>query len=285
MKTPLFWNAEDGLTPSEPLPPPARGELLVEVTQTLCVPGSPPIPAAATGSVVDAGQQTTLGRDTQVVFACRRLASQVIVPESSCFVSTLPPESALYLPVVADLLLALDQAHPDLGWNAVLTGTDEWAHLTALVMAQAGARSVSCLVSSDESLPQGATHGFVSLSGKDDGSLSHHLTTLRGPIVFVETTGRASVLQNVLDVIPPQSALILTGTVGGDVTSINFYADVHKKNIRIFGASGGLDQERGVRAERLLQRRLRPRVLPRFAATSGNTPTLPDGGFVFTWQA
>jgi hypothetical protein len=283
MNAPLAWNGQHGFQPADRLSPPGRGELLIEVAQTLCIPGSPPAPAAATGHVVDAGQQTTMGRDTPVVFSFSRLVSQVIVPESACFVSTLPPESALQLPLVADLLLALDTAQPDLGWNAILTGSDEWAHLAALVVGQAGSRTVSCLAT-DTTPPPEATHTYTSLLGNGDGSLSQLMVSLRGPVVFIETTGSAAVLQNVLDVIPPHGALILAGAAGGDVTAINVYTDVHKKNIRILGAAGGLDQQRALRAERLLQHRLKLRPLPRIAAASGTTPALPTAGVVFAWE-
>jgi threonine dehydrogenase-like Zn-dependent dehydrogenase len=103
-------------------------------------------------------------------------------------------------------------------------------------------------------------------------------------VVFIETTGSAAVLQNILDVIPPHASLILAGAGDGDVTAINVYADVHKKNIRIIGAAGGLDPQRALRAERLLQHRLKPRPLPRIAAANGATPALPTAGVVFTWE-
>jgi threonine dehydrogenase-like Zn-dependent dehydrogenase len=103
-------------------------------------------------------------------------------------------------------------------------------------------------------------------------------------MVFFDTTGSATVLQAVLDVIPPHSALILLGNDPGDIASINFYQDVHKKSIRIVGAAGGIAAHCGERAERLVQARIPPADTPQFHAAVDTVPAPAAGCFVLAWE-
>jgi len=284
MSRTLAWDGQGALHPAAPPGAPARGELLVGVTHTLCIPGAPPWPASACGQVLDGGPQTQLGRDTRVVFATRSIASHVLVPETSCFVTSLPAASALFLPPVADLLKALDTCMPDLGWNAIVTGTDPLARLFVRVLTGCGARRVACQVAEGEDMPTGATDAFTTLSRSQPGGLAATVATRSGPVLFLETTGRASVLQSILDVIPAHGMLVLAGHTPGDVTSLNVYADVHKKNIRIVGAAAGLDMQRGLRAERLLQRRVSvPTLSTAWALPETALPQATEG-FVLSWS-
>jgi threonine dehydrogenase-like Zn-dependent dehydrogenase len=283
MLRPLLWSGKAAITHGTEVAAPRAGEVLVAITHTLCASSTPPGALTAMGRVAEVGAGC-MAVDTQVIFRCREMTSALTVPAQDCFPLQNPRAPMLTVPLVADILRALDQAAPDLGWSGIVLGGDALARLATLVAANAGARQVVCHSPEAAAPPPGATATFTDLSGTAVSSLHHVVHRSRGPMVFFDTTGSATVLQAVLDVIPPHSALILLGNDPGDITSINFYQDVHKKSIRIVGAAGGIAAHCGERAERLVQARIPPADTPQFHAAVDTVPAPAAGCFVLAWE-
>ena len=239
MKTNLIWDGRSEIVESGPLRSPSDREVSIEISHTLCL-GSPTRPLTLCGRVVAAGRGCQLSPDTEVVVPGTELTSGMTLAENSCSVSSAPPQSRVWAPLVAGFLQALGKVQIDMGWNAIVTGSDAWARLLGDLTHFTGARSL-----------------------------------------VVETSAPAN---GNLDSAPARS-IVHDSRVSweGGTTSINFYQDVHKKNVRILGVAP-VCGDMGNRADRMLQSRLQPPLLREIVASEGSIPESPDGYHVLTWQ-
>ena len=85
----------------------------------------------------------------------------------------------------------------------------------------------------------GADHTF----NPEDTDFSEKLseaTQGEGPAVVIEATGHPDAISTALDVAGRDARVVLLASTRGETPSVNFYRDVHKKGLMLYGAHNSI---------------------------------------------
>jgi len=189
-----------------------------------------------------AGRLATMGATrvnpgTVLVRGHHQIDSEVIV--SSADVITLPRSvelsSAMLIPPVASALALWETLHLELGEAAVWTGGAPLSGLVGQVALWRGACPAVELGSTQSSGSAEGRPGIDVLDGSDAEEASAKLAAIaadRPGFAAIDLSGRADVIDILLEVIPRWGRLVLAGPPGSSVT-IDFYKNIHRKGIII----------------------------------------------------
>jgi threonine dehydrogenase-like Zn-dependent dehydrogenase len=266
----LTWDGRGVVQETDGSPAPKPGQLLVAVSHCLFEPGNPARCLSALATVLHSGSSDSLPVGSTVCFATHVFANRQVVPQAQCHaISGVPTEQALLVPVIAGILRLMAALETDLGWTAVVNGEDLAARLLRQVAHSAGARQV--LVS---------TAGKRLAPGSDNGArdtevpLQQVLSGIGGSVVAIDTTARPSDIQNLMSALPALNTCGLYGYSSGGVAAVNFYLDVHRKNIQIVGSSQNLQAQDLDRAQQFVRcGRVAVADMPRVPARKHDAPT------------
>jgi hypothetical protein len=156
-------------------------------------------------------------------------ASVVQIAESRCMpvAASLDVARALALPALAAALSMWEALHLELGETAVFTSGGVLSALVGQVAFWRG----GCPVIQLGPAGVGATPDIVNIDWTDSEEAARRLTIAtanRPGFAAVESSGRAEVLDILLEMMPRGSRLLLAGPAGQPVT-IDFYKNVHRK--------------------------------------------------------
>ena len=254
----LQWNGSGLLSRVEPPVRPDAGEVLVDATHTL-LELSPARALASTGTVRECGAGVELQPNARVVVSAPAASSALTVRARSCFVIEGAAEaaSAVLIPPLAEVLRALRLGEPDLGSRVIVTGSDLRAELLLHILSWAVARSVVSVRAHDAPEPVSRVdHLFRGNPSDYQMALALQLQQARGPVLGLDTTSQDSVIQSLLASVPSGSAIVLLEGGGSGSSPINFYRDVHSKNLRIIGCTPrSVAPEDFLKASRLLEKK------------------------------
>jgi hypothetical protein len=278
VNTILQWNGSTSLAWTAPPASPRQGEVLLHATHTLLELHPEPRALVSIATVAEAGPGVELRPGSPVAVSSPTPGSFLSVDAASCTQIPAPaePAAASVTPLLAEVLGALRCAKPDLGAEGVVAGSDLRAELLLRVLSLAGFRSVTSLRAADAPEPVGAVDKVVRGSAAGEGeTLGERLKKLQGPVCAFDTTSQGSMIQALMSAAPDRSTIVLLAGHGSGASAVNFYRDVHRKNLRLLGVaawSASADDLR--RATRLLQEKRIELDLFRFGSVQAS-PGVP----------
>jgi threonine dehydrogenase-like Zn-dependent dehydrogenase len=148
------------------------------------------------------------------------LATAIDVPEE------IDADAAVFLPFLAEALRAWDLLDLEIGSAAVVTQGSPWSGLLAAAARCYGA--VPVLVGS-----AGAAGGSA-IDVADVDAVTRFAATLSGfpAVCVVELSGRAEVVDVVLEAVPLYARVLFAGP-RGDRLTIDYYVNVHRKGMHL----------------------------------------------------
>lgn len=222
--------------------------------------------------------------NAHVVLRPAAAASRLAVHESELWnvPAHLDPLRQLVFPAIQQLFAALSTA-ADPGWTAWVSGSGLLAALCLAAAPSLGARR-TVWIPEDGGEAAALDADEIVAGGRD--ARAERLAALAaqsyGRVIGFETTGDVVALQALLAALPAGAALVLPGLAAPRSAAVNFYRDVHKKNVAIVGAGAEVRGDRGLaaRAERWLRLRLQPSWSPRLAECEAriDIDPAPDSG-------
>jgi threonine dehydrogenase-like Zn-dependent dehydrogenase len=191
-------------------------------------------------SVIEHGSQSLRGCGLGRVNGGRVLFVFDSVPGGEVAVPATPPfplpdavddDTAMLVPAVATVLSLWDLLELELGERAVVTGGHPWSDLAAAIGGWYGANPVFHLSDEEKKAPSSCVIGvaaaefpsIVKTSAAAHGGLG---------VAVVELSGRAEMVDLLLENIPPFSRLVLAGDRREQLT-IDFYLNVHRKGFQL----------------------------------------------------
>jgi len=278
----LEWDGRGPIQSVDSVRRPDDSEVLVAVGHVLCESASVAKALSAVGIVEQAGSLSGLSVGDPVVCATDQIASHLTLAAQQCLpISGVATSEALLMPPVAGVLKLMENIKADLGWTAIISGDGLIADLTAQVAGVSGARQV-LRVHKEEVEAVDSTGNDVEES---PDLLASKLAEASGPIVGIDTTAHPTEIQGLLSTLPVRSTCALHGGAGGGVSAINFYLDVHRKNIRILGNSASLTIQHLQRARAFVESgRLQRHDWPATSARANEVPNIPmDSAYTLEW--
>ncbi len=252
----LQWTGSGPLATVEPPAIPGAGEVLLHATHTLLEFHPEPHALPSIARVRERGSDVDLQPGARVAVQEPTPRNALTVAAKSCIAieASADAAAAAVVAVLAEVLLALRRIECDLGTNAIVTGSDLRAELLLLVLSAAGMRSVLAIREADAPEPIAAVANLLRGSPSEyREALAAHLQGLRGPVRAFDTTAKNGVIESLLAAVPSASSVALLGRRNSTPTNVNFYRDVHRKNVRLIGSGpSSVSGEDSGRAHRLL---------------------------------
>ena len=151
----------------------------------------------------------------------------------------MPAEEAVFFNLGAIALQGIRKTRIELGEAALILGQG-LIGLLALQLAQLSGAIPVIAVDLDESRLDisknlGADHAFTPEAANFSEAVKV-ATGDSGPAVVVEATGHPEGIQTALDVAGWGARLVLLASTRGETPKVNFYRDVHKKGLILYGA-------------------------------------------------
>ncbi len=182
------------------------------------------------------------------VVSMRGHASRVVAPAGACWrvPEGLAPELAVYFALGAIALQGVRRARVELGDSVATLGLGLVGNL-ALQLARlqgalpavgldpaAGRRELALRCGADACLDPAEGEPGTTLTAACGG---------RDPAVVIEATGRPEAVNQAFELAARHGRVVLLASTRG-VTEANFYRDVHKKGLTVYGAHAGARPER-----------------------------------------
>jgi threonine dehydrogenase-like Zn-dependent dehydrogenase len=236
---------------------PSGGQVFLDVIATWCDFDPRPRALAALAQVRQAGTPVDLQAGDRVAVIAPPPSNVLLVPRASCWPLAPGADAArsLLATVLAGVLCAVHRGAAALGSSAVVSGDNLQAELLLQVLRAAGMRAVCNVRSAEAPPPLLPVEPLFRGSPADyQEALAAHLQPSRGPVIAYDTTSRSSVILSLLAALPKGSTLVLLSGEGSGSASVNFYRDVHRKNLQVVGSPPAAAEEPDfVRASRLLE--------------------------------
>jgi acetyl-CoA acetyltransferase len=157
--------------------------------------------------------------------------------------------------VLAEVAHALDRARLEPGWVGVVAGADLRAELLLAMSGNAGARHLIAV--RDANAPEPRVAPDLLLRGRVSdyqAQLVEALESIGAPVVAFSTASDSQVVHALLSALPASSRLVLLAGDSNGSTQVNFYSDVHRKNVMVAGVdANSFGHQDVIRAQRLLQ--------------------------------
>ena len=244
------------------LPPVGAGEVLVATECTLISPGTerafllglpnaqgryPTRPGYSNiGRVVDVGKAvadcevgdrvaSTQGHTSHFVDSPSRLLKIAS--------ADMPAEEAVFFNLGAIALQGVRKARIELGEAALVLGQGLIGLLAMQLSKLSGALPLIAADLTDNRLAISKSMGADYTFNPEDADFSEQLgdaTQGNGPAVIIEATGHPDAISTALEVAGWGTRVVLLASTRGETPSVNFYRDVHKKGLILYGAHNSI---------------------------------------------
>ena len=244
------------------VPPVGDDEVLVATDCTLISPGTerafllglpnaqgryPSRPGYSNiGTVIETGKAvtdwavgdrvaSTQGHTSHFVTAPNRLLK---VPSTD-----VPTEEAVFFNLGAIALQGVRKARIELGEATLVLGQGLIGLLAMQLSKLSGAIPVIAADLTDSRLELAKSIGADFALNPEDANFSDQLrdaTHGDGPAVVIEATGHPDAITTALDVAGQDGRMVLLASTRGETPSVNFYRDVHKKGLILYGAHNSI---------------------------------------------
>ena len=244
------------------LPPIGDDEVLVATACTLISPGTerafllglpnaqgryPSRPGYSNiGTVIEVGKAVTNCQVGERVASTQGHTSHFVTsPNRLLKVASadVPAEEAVFFNLGAIALQGVRKARIELGEATLILGQGLIGLLAMQLSRLSGATPLIAADLTDSRLEisksMGADHAF----NPEDANFSEQLgdvTNGDGPAVVIEATGHPDAISTALDVAGRDARVVLLASTRGETPKVNFYRDVHKKGLILYGAHNAI---------------------------------------------
>jgi threonine dehydrogenase-like Zn-dependent dehydrogenase len=215
---------------------PNRSELRVHIQATShdvsALAGGRPFAVGRTGSALDSEGHRA---ETVLVRGTHTADSEVNIQTSECVVLAAPLSAglAILVPPLASALALWETLRLELGDAVVWTTGHPLSALVGQVALWRGACPAIELGSPADARAHSGTTEFVDSAEQEDAAKRlARLVGARPGFAAVDLSGRADLIDTLLEVMPQWSRLLLAGPPGAPLT-IDFYKNVHRKGATI----------------------------------------------------
>ena len=244
------------------LPPVGDDEILVATECTLISPGTerafllglpnaqgryPTRPGYSNvGRVVDIGKSVTDCEVGDRVASTQGHTSHFVTSPSHLLKITsadVPAEEAVFFNLGAIALQGVRKARIELGEATLILGQG-LIGLSAMQLSKlSGALPLIAADLTDSRLEISKRVGADYTFNPEDADFAEQLgdaTKGEGPAVVIEATGHPDAISTALDVAGRDARVVLLASTRGETPSVNFYRDVHKKGLILYGAHNSI---------------------------------------------
>ena len=244
------------------LPPVVDNEVLVATECTLISPGTerafllglpnaqgryPAHPGYSNiGTIVEVGKAvtdwevgdrvaSTQGHTSHFVTSPRRLLKIAS--------ADVPAEEAVFFNLGAIALQGVRKARIELGEATLVLGQGLIGLLAMQLSKLSGALPLIAADLTDSRLEISKRVGADYTFNPEDTDFSAQLeeaTQGNGPAIIIEATGHPDAITTALDVAGQGARVVLLASTRGETPSVNFYRDVHKKGLILYGAHNSI---------------------------------------------
>ena len=240
------------------LPPIGDDEVLVATNATLISPGTerafllglpnaqghyPSRPGYSNiGTVIEIGNAVTGFKVGERVASTQGHTSHfATAPNRLLKVASadVPSEEAVFFNLGAIALQGIRKARIELGEATLVLGQGLIGLLALQLAKLSGALPAIAADLTDSRLELAKTIGADAILNPEDTNFSEQLNTVtngNGPAVVIEATGHPDAVSTALDVAGWGARVVLLASTRGETPKVNFYRDVHKKGLILYGA-------------------------------------------------
>ena len=244
------------------LPPLGDDEVLVETECTLISPGTerafllglpnaqgryPSRPGYSNiGTVVEVGKAVTDSKVGERVASTQGHTSHFIAsPNRMLKVAStdVPAEEAVFFNLGAIALQGVRKARIELGEATLVLGQGLIGLLAMQLSKLSGAIPLIAADLTDSRLEISKRIGADYTLNPEDVDFSEQLSDATrgdGPSVVIEATGHPDAVSTALDVAGWCARVVLLASTRGETPNVNFYRDVHKKGLILYGAHNAI---------------------------------------------
>ena len=168
----------------------------------------------------------------RVVCRCRHTSHAVIDAQSCLPVpESVPDVDAAVYRLGSIALQGIRKAQIQLGWEVAVLGLGPIGNLAGQLARAAGATEVAGIDPVDWRRELALDCGFDRVTGSADNWMDRHSFQS-----VIEATGAPDVIPLAFQLAARQGHVVLLASSRGETHDVNFYRDVHKKGLTIFGA-------------------------------------------------
>ena len=244
------------------LPPIGDDEVLVATECTLISPGTerafllglpnaqgryPSRPGYSNiGTVIEIGKAVTKCQVGERVASTQGHTSHFVTSPSRLLkvASTdVPAEEAVFFNLGAIALQGIRKARIELGEATMVLGQGLIGLLATQLAKLSGATPLIAADLTDSRLEISKSMGADYALNPEDTNFSEQLgdvTKSDGPSVVIEATGHPDAISTALDIAGWGARLVLLASTRGETPKVNFYRDVHKKGLILYGAHNSI---------------------------------------------
>ena len=154
-----------------------------------------------------------------------------------------PAEEAVFFNLGAIALQGVRKARIELGEAALVLGQGLIGLLAMQLSKLSGALPLMAADLTDSRLEISKSMGADYTFNPEDADFSERLgdaTQGKGPAVIIEATGHPDAISTALKVAGWGARVVLLASTRGETPSVNFYRDVHKKGLMLYGAHNSI---------------------------------------------
>ncbi len=194
------------------------------------------------GTVIEIGKAVTSYKGGERVASTQGHTSHfVTAPNRLIKVAStdVPSEEAVFFNLGAISLQGVRKAHIELGEATLVLGQGLIGLLALQLSKLSGALPVIAADLTDSRLELAKSIGADATLNPEDSNFSEQLNAVtngNGPAVVIEATGHPDAVSTALDVAGWGARLVLLASTRGETPKVNFYRDVHKKGLILYGA-------------------------------------------------
>ena len=157
--------------------------------------------------------------------------------------SDVPAEEAVFFNLGAIALQGVRKARIELGEATLVLGQGLIGLLALQLSKLSGAMPLIAADLTDSRLEISKSMGADYARNPEDANFSEQLrgiTNGNGPAVVIEATGHPDAISTALDVAGQGARMVLLASTRGETPKVNFYRDVHKKGLILYGAHNSI---------------------------------------------
>ena len=157
--------------------------------------------------------------------------------------SDVPAEELVFFNLSAIALQGVRKARIELGESTIVIGQGLVGSLALQLAKLSGAVPVIAADLTDSRLELSKDIGADYTLNPEDNDFSERLadaTMKKGPTVVIEATGHPDAITTALNVAGWGARVVLLASTRGETPKVNFYRDVHKKGLILYGAHNSI---------------------------------------------
>ena len=198
------------------------------------------------GTVVEVGKAVTDCKVGERVASTQGHTSHFIASPNRLLKvpsADVPAEEAVFFSLGAIALQGVRKAKIELGEAALVLGQGLIGLLSIQLSKLSGAMPLIAADLTDSRLEISKSMGADCTLNPEDANFSEQLSDATkgdGPAVVIEATGHPDAVSTALDAAGWGARVILLASTRGETPNVNFYRDVHKKGLIIYGAHNAI---------------------------------------------